>query len=54
MGVLTKFLIVCPPSTLKTHMLAVDEEELEAELEALGEELALEDELKEEEGSVPR
>ena len=32
----------------------VDEEDLEAELEALGDELAFEDELKEEEGTVPR
>jgi charged multivesicular body protein 5 len=32
----------------------VDDEELEAELEALGDELAMEDELKEEEGAVPR
>ena len=32
----------------------VDEEDLEAELEALGEELAMEEELKEEEGAVPR
>lgn len=32
----------------------VDEEDLEAELEALGDELALEEELKEEEGTVPR
>jgi charged multivesicular body protein 5 len=32
----------------------VDEEDLEAELEALGDELAMEDELKEEEGAVPR
>jgi len=30
-----------------------DDEELEAELEALGDELAMEDELKEEEGAVP-
>jgi hypothetical protein len=34
--------------------LVVDEEDLEAELEALGEELAMEDELKEEGGSIPR
>jgi len=33
---------------------AVDDEELEAELEALGDELAMEEELKEEEGTVPR
>jgi hypothetical protein len=32
----------------------VDEEDLEAELEALGDELAMEEELKEEEGAVPR
>jgi hypothetical protein len=32
----------------------VDEEDLEAELEALGEELAMEDELKEEGGPIPR
>jgi hypothetical protein len=32
----------------------VDDEELEAELEALGDELAMEEELKEEEGTVPR
>jgi len=32
----------------------VDEEDLEAELEALGDELAMEEELKEDEGAVPR
>jgi len=32
----------------------VDEADLEAELEALGDELAMEEELKEEEGTVPR
>jgi hypothetical protein len=31
-----------------------DDEELEAELEALGDELAMEEELKEEEGAMPR
>jgi charged multivesicular body protein 5 len=36
------------------NILLVDEEDLEAELEALGEELAMEDELKEEEGAIPR
>ena len=34
--------------------MVVDEEDLEAELEALGDELAMEEELKEEEGAVPR
>lgn len=34
--------------------MVVDDEELEAELEALGDELAMEEELKEEEGAVPR
>ena len=32
----------------------VDEEELEAELEALGDELAMDEELKEQEGAIPR
>jgi hypothetical protein len=39
---------------LRTNVFVVDEEDLEAELEALGDELAMEDELKEEEGAVPR
>lgn len=34
--------------------MVVDEEDLEAELEALGDEVALEEELKSEEGAVPR
>jgi hypothetical protein len=45
-----------PPKTflLILIFIIVDEDELEAELEALGDELAMEDELKEEEGAVPR
>jgi hypothetical protein len=50
-----KFLIVSAPyETANWLFFIVDEEDLEAELEALGDELAMEDELKEEEGAVPR
>jgi hypothetical protein len=47
-----KYQIVYP--TFVFANIIVDEEDLEAELEALGEELAMEEELKEEEGAVPR
>jgi hypothetical protein len=47
-----KYQTVCPFFVLAN--IVVDEEDLEAELEALGEELAMEEELKEEEGAVPR
>ena len=43
-----------PCSLLHVNIASVDEEDLEAELEALGDELAMEEELKEEEGAVPR
>jgi charged multivesicular body protein 5 len=44
----------CTPTYFVLANILVDEEDLEAELEALGEELAMEEELKEEEGAVPR
>lgn len=49
-----KFLIVRVLILSTADDALVDEEDLEAELEALGDELAMEEELKEEEGAVPR
>ena len=51
LAVLTKFQTVCP--WCLSYWFTVDEEDLEAELEALADDLALEEELKEEEGAVP-
>lgn len=49
-----KFLIVRTLILSAADDALVDEEDLEAELEALGDELAMEEELNEEEGAVPR
>jgi hypothetical protein len=51
---LMKFLIVRTLILSAADDALVDEEDLEAELEALGDELAMEEELNEEEGAVPR
>ena len=46
-----KYLIVSPNPV---RLILVDEEDLEAELEALGDDVAMEEELKTEEGAIPR
>jgi hypothetical protein len=50
----TRFLIVWVYVYVHPVNSIDDDEELEAELEALGDELAMEEELKEEEGAMPR